>query len=1068
MPGSSASSSGQAAASSSGQAAASSSGQVPGQNCECSQLQSIGLDDLQNIMKRRQKATKWIDVFESPLQKACICRQLDIVKLQLQEMTPNQTRDEILALDTAAGSGDLETVKNLCKANLGLLGQQRPDPYGLDIPVVRASNAGHKEVTRYLFDLTPLDVLMHGDGYWAICLLLDAILYGFLDIVLEFFQKVRSDQVRYLAATKHSLHRSSPLRFIALKPDLFRSHYDLGLWQRLVYTCIDLNFPTDSETPQPNLYQRFKQIYELKDRHLKADTLLRLMCKSAKEIRDPVNDKSWRETIYEAEALLEAVENGNKEFFIEIIKCNPKLLWISEAVSGRNLFQLAVIFRKEKIFNLIRGLDNGKVALLRSCDKDNNNILHIVAYLSPRPDHLSKISGSALKMQREIRWYMEVKSLVSEREVVQKNNEKMTPRQVFEVSHEPLRKEGEEWMKYTATACSFVAALIATVTFQAIFTVPGGYDETLGKPLLLRDLHFTAFIISDSLAFFTSCTSVLIFLSILTARYSFDDFIVSLPRKMIFGLAILFFSIASMLVGFITALSSTMRQKPTLVVPMKPLAALPVLLFLMFQYPLLKEMISSTYGKRLFHRDTKNAAGLKETFRRSPFKFANTKVPQVGLRDSSSPIKKAPEDEAPNDRLNIQTPFIESALSTSRLQKRNTNLYYDYIQLSQGISQGRVEVVKDFLNRRPDAVDEWINFYETPLLKACACGKPEIVKELLRRMTPEQMIPKMSQNASYHTPLTVVAVSGNMEIAEVLIAKNPKLLEIPGNNGQIPVVVAVENTQMEMARYLYIRTPVQVLLDEDGYHGSLLFLNAIFYKMLDIALDLFSLSERLAVTKHSQIESIPIIVLASKPDLFPGGCYLGPLERFIYSWLEVKLPTLPEATRSDKDQHNTLMRKLLKLLTKWTGIDEVYRMKVMHLQAEKLLLGISKETLKMGLRERSETVDEALLFAVRFGNVDFLVEMIKNNSELLWSTRTSSSSTLFLLAVEFRQEKVFSLLYGLDDRKHLLLADKDCYGNGVLHLAGYPSPPSKLSNVVGATLQMQRELQWFKVCSVSL
>ncbi|CDY11301.1 BnaA03g01370D [Brassica napus] len=348
----------------------------------------------------------------------------------------------------------------------------------------------------------------------------------------------------------------------------------------------------------------FKQIYELKDKHLKADTLLRLMCKSAKEIRDPVNDKSWRDMIYEA--LLEAVENGNKEFFIEIIKYNPQLLWIFEAVSGRNLFQLAVVFRKEKIFNLIHGLDNRKVALLRSLDKDNNNILHIVAYLSPRPDHLSKISGSALKMQREIRWYMEVKSLVSEREVVQKNNEKMTPRQVFEVSHEPLRKEGEEWMKYTATACSFVAALIATVTFQAIFTVPGGYDETLGKPLLLRDLHFTAFIISDSLAFFTSCTSVLIFLSILTARYSFDDFIVSLPRKMIFGLAILFFSIASLLVGFITALSSTMRQKPTLVVPMKPLAALPVLLFLMLQYPLLKEMISSTYGKRLFHRDTKS------------------------------------------------------------------------------------------------------------------------------------------------------------------------------------------------------------------------------------------------------------------------------------------------------------------------------------------------------------------------------------------------------------------------------------------------------------------------------
>ncbi|KFK24912.1 hypothetical protein AALP_AA8G041100 [Arabis alpina] len=446
---------------------------------------------------------------------------------------------------------------------------------------------------------------------------------------------------------------------------------------------------------------------------------------------------------------------------------------------------------------------------------------------------------------------------------------------------------------------------------------------------------------------------------------------------------------------------------------------------------------------------------MANAFRRSPFKFANRKIAQGGVGDTYSPTKEVHKEEIPT------RPFdIESALA-SRLHTKVTNVYYDYIQLSQGISRGRVDTVRDFLNRRPDAVNEWINLYETPLLKACACGNPEIVKEILCHMTPEQMLPKMSQNASYHTPLTVVAVSGNMEIAEALVTKNPKLLEIPGINGQIPVVVAVENTQMEMARYLYTRTPVQVLLDEDGYHGSLLLLNAIFYKMLDIALDLFGKCRRLAVTKHLQIESIPIIVLASKPDLFPGDCQLGRLKRLLYSCIKVKLPTL-QASRSNKDHQNTLMGKLLKFLSKWTGIDEVYQMKVMHLQAKKLLLGISEEILLMGFKERSENVDEALLFAVRYGNVDFLVEMIKNNSELLWSTRTSSSSTLFLLAVEFRQEKVFSLLYGLDDRKYLLLADKDCDGNGVLHLAGYPSPPSKLATVTGAALKMQRELQWFK------
>lgn len=106
--------------------------------------------------------------------------------------------------------------------------------------------------------------------------------------MLEFLSHpVFSKKVQYLAATKHPRQRSSPLRLLALKPDLFRSHYDLGLWQGLVYNCmylhnsslslshslfieilltkldcsyigisIDSNFPTDSETPKPNLYQR--------------------------------------------------------------------------------------------------------------------------------------------------------------------------------------------------------------------------------------------------------------------------------------------------------------------------------------------------------------------------------------------------------------------------------------------------------------------------------------------------------------------------------------------------------------------------------------------------------------------------------------------------------------------------------------------------------------------------------------------------------------------------------------------------------------------------------------------
>ncbi|CAA0400669.1 unnamed protein product [Arabidopsis thaliana] len=577
--------------------------QVLGEICENLSLsQQISDDDLERVKRnflnlQTETITALMDAFEITWQKTCSRRQLEIVKkLLLDEMTSrgqmeNDAYCQSLALDIAAGNGNLTRVKQLCEPHLNQpLARNNSVRYGLAIPVVRASNAGHKKIAY---------------EKWAFNII--AWFHGLLDIALDIIKHLPS-----VAVTKHARQRLPIYKFIAVKPDLFRSHCNFGFWRHLIYSCIRV-----SENPRPNRDNRLfcmtlpqsllkwlgiKQTYDLKKRHSQAQKLLKQMCTSLRDIMAK-NEIRWKETVYEA--LLEAAKSGNRDFFIEIIKCNSQLLWILNPTSGRNLFQLAVEFKKEKIFNLIHGLDDRKVTLLRSYDKGNNNILHIAGRLST-PDQLSKISGAALKMQRESQWFKEVESLVSEREVVQKNKDNKTPRQIFEHYHEHLRKEGEEWMKYTATACSFVAALIATVTFQAIFTVPGGIDGTSGSPLILNDLHFRAFIFTDTLAFFASCISVLIFLSILTSRYSFDDFIVSLPRKMILGQSILFISIASMLVAFITSLSASMRHKPALVYPLKPLASFPSLLFLMLQYPLLKEMISSTYGKRLFYRDTKN------------------------------------------------------------------------------------------------------------------------------------------------------------------------------------------------------------------------------------------------------------------------------------------------------------------------------------------------------------------------------------------------------------------------------------------------------------------------------
>ncbi|KAE9454966.1 hypothetical protein C3L33_13132, partial [Rhododendron williamsianum] len=68
-----------------------------------------------------------------------------------------------------------------------------------------------------------------------------------------------------------------------------------------------------------------------------------------------------------------------------------------------------------------------------------------------------------------------------------------------------------------------VAALIATITFAAAFTIPGGYDgdqgPDQGMAILARESAFKAFVITNTIAMVCSVTSIFLLLSALL--YSF-------------------------------------------------------------------------------------------------------------------------------------------------------------------------------------------------------------------------------------------------------------------------------------------------------------------------------------------------------------------------------------------------------------------------------------------------------------------------------------------------------------------------------------------------------------------
>lgn len=173
---------------------------------------------------------------------------------------------------------------------------------------------------------------------------------------------------------------------------------------------------------------------------------------------------------------------------------------------------------------------------------------------------------------------------------------------VFTDSHEKLLEKGQQWMKDTSSSCTVVAALLVTVAFAAAFTVPGGNQDD-GKPLFQNKGAFMLFIESDATALFSSSTSVLMFLGILTSRYAEGDFLYALPKRMTIGLLSLFLSLAATMIAYSATLALVLEDKVTwIAAPLVIAASVPVCLFGLLQFSLLVELVYSTYGPSIFHQ----------------------------------------------------------------------------------------------------------------------------------------------------------------------------------------------------------------------------------------------------------------------------------------------------------------------------------------------------------------------------------------------------------------------------------------------------------------------------------
>ncbi|GJR82927.1 ankyrin repeat-containing domain, PGG domain protein [Tanacetum coccineum] len=304
---------------------------------------------------------------------------------------------------------------------------------------------------------------------------------------------------------------------------------------------------------------------------------------------------------YYTNSIFEATRRNVSTFIRMIMRWFPDAIW-STNEDVYNFIQYSVINRSEKIYNLLYEMSEHKNIYKTIKDPSGNNLLHLAARLAPT-NKLNLISGAALQIQRELQWF-KVERFVCPLNRIQKNSDDETPAMVFTREHKDLVIEGENWIKKTAESYTITAALIITIVFAAAITVPGGNNQESGIPVFTNNIAFTVFAITDAMSLFTAVTSLLMFLSILTARFAEQDFLFKLPRKLIIGLSMLFLSTTAMIIAFGATLFLVFGQgNLSMLIPIGALTCLPITSFVTLQFPLIMDLIRATYCGGFFVRE---------------------------------------------------------------------------------------------------------------------------------------------------------------------------------------------------------------------------------------------------------------------------------------------------------------------------------------------------------------------------------------------------------------------------------------------------------------------------------
>ncbi|XP_024984277.1 uncharacterized protein LOC112520211 [Cynara cardunculus var. scolymus] len=497
-----------------------------------------------------------------------------LVKRMTEQQLALQTISGQTALYCAAGIGNVDMARAMVEKYPQLL--KIRNKLNL-LPISKAALAGRHDMVVYLYDKY---VSMSDSNDWTYDDIQDVFWRCIEADLFDCARRILDDQNNQRGFPSKEYAREI-LYILAQKTCAFK---DIKSWKN----SISWGRPAIKESVATKLLREIWNNIMERPNHEVNDIL-----EGPKDIAEP----------YPLQILFVAAETGNTKFLVELIRGYPELLWRKND-DKQNIFHIAASYRHHRIYNLLYEMGSVHDVMTPMRDIYGNNMLHLVG-MKAKSLH-EDVSGAVFQMQRELLWFKEVSSKVPPYCREEKNNDGRKPLQLFTENHQDMVSEGEKWMKETANQCMVVAALITTVVFSVAFTIPGGYDQNNGFPVFLKNGPFKAFVILDAISLILSSASILMFLSILTSRYAQEDFLISLPKKLMIGLTTLFLSIITMMVAFAVSFFVLYRNKLISVpIIISVGAVVPIFLYMKLQFPLLVDAYRSTYGSRYLFRPKK-------------------------------------------------------------------------------------------------------------------------------------------------------------------------------------------------------------------------------------------------------------------------------------------------------------------------------------------------------------------------------------------------------------------------------------------------------------------------------